>query len=379
MLAPSARAQAPENDTFFDSKGVSIRYVDVGRGEPVVLIHGFSSSLDANWGQTKVIDALSKDFRVVAFDVRGHGKSDKPHDPASYGLAVVEDVTRLMDHLHIPRAHIVGYSMGGAITGKFITLHADRVISAVFGGSAPRLGWPPQAERDANELAESLEQGHGMRPLIVRLLPPNEPRPSDEAIERQSQASLGRNDALALAAVQRGNKEQAVTLPEVRALRMPLLRRHRQRRSDQGWRRRVQDDQAGSHRGRHRGRDAQRRPRRAGAAGVLRGRARFPRRASGDIGDPARRRAEALRHIRIRPSRRAASGSDGEHDFAGHLARRHQLQRVGGALERERRGDVRLELAVRVPARRAAPSPPRNAPARGAPSRPRRRRRSSSP
>ena len=223
LLPSYARAQAPENDKFFDSNGVRIRYVDVGRGEPVVLIHGFSSSLDANWGQTRVIDAIAKDFRVVAFDVRGHGKSDKPHDPASYGLAVVEDVTRLLDHLGIPRAHIVGYSMGGAITGKFITTHPDRVISAVFGGSAPRLGWPPQAERDANELAESLEQGHGMRPLIVRLLPPNEPKPADDVIERQSQASLGRNDALALAAVQRGNKAQAVTLAEVRALRMPLL------------------------------------------------------------------------------------------------------------------------------------------------------------
>ncbi len=222
-FAPIARAQTAADDKFFDSRGVKIRYVDVGRGEPVVLIHGFSSSLDANWGQTKVIDALAKDFRVVAFDVRGHGKSDKPHDVASYGLAVVEDVTRLMDHLGIAKAHIVGYSMGGAVTGKFITMHPDRVITAVFGGSAPRLGWPAQAERDSNALAESLEQGHGMRPLILRLAPPNEPKPSDEAIERESRVIMGRNDPLALAAVQRGNREQAVTLAEVRALRMPLL------------------------------------------------------------------------------------------------------------------------------------------------------------
>jgi len=67
-------------DKFFDSKGVKIHYVDAGQGEPVVLIHGFSSSLDANWGSLGIIDKLSKDFRVVALDVRGHGKSDKPHD-----------------------------------------------------------------------------------------------------------------------------------------------------------------------------------------------------------------------------------------------------------------------------------------------------------
>ena len=223
LVASVAGAQTALDDKFFDSKGVKIRYVDVGQGEPVVLIHGFSSTLDANWGETHVIDALAKDFRVVALDCRGHGKSDKPHDAKSYGIEMIEDVARLMDHLGLAKAHIVGYSMGGAITGKFITTHPERVISAVFGGSSPRLGWTAQNERDNEELASSLEQGTGMRPLILRLLPPNEPRPSDDVIDRQSQASLGRNDAIALASVQRGNKAQVVTVAQVRALQMPIL------------------------------------------------------------------------------------------------------------------------------------------------------------
>jgi pimeloyl-ACP methyl ester carboxylesterase len=222
LWAPSARAQALE-DKFFDSSGVKIRYIDVGRGEPVILIHGFSSSLDANWGQTRVIETLAKDFRVVAFDVRGHGKSGKPHDVASYGLAVVEDVARLMDHLGLPKAHIVGYSMGGAIAGKFVTVHPDRAITVAFGASLPRLSSLPGAERESITLAESLEQGHGMRPMILRLLPPNEPKPSDDVIEQESRAILGRNDPLALAAVQRGNQEQSVTLGDVRAIRVPML------------------------------------------------------------------------------------------------------------------------------------------------------------
>jgi pimeloyl-ACP methyl ester carboxylesterase len=221
-VATSATAQTALEDKFFDSKGVKIRYVDAGRGEPVVLIHGFSSTLDANWGATKVIDALAKDFRVVALDCRGHGKSDKPH-AAGYGIEMIEDVARLMDHLGIAKAHIVGYSMGGAITGKFITSHPDRVISAVFGGSSPRLGWTAQSEKDSEELASSLEQGKGMRPLILRLLPPNEPRPTDEEIDQRSRASLGRNDAIALAFVQRGNRDQTVTLAQVRGLKMPVL------------------------------------------------------------------------------------------------------------------------------------------------------------
>ncbi|MBI3491642.1 MAG: alpha/beta hydrolase [Acidobacteria bacterium] len=109
------------------------------------------------------------------------------------------------------------------MTGKFIARHSDRVISAVFGGSSPRMGWTAQNERDSEELASSLEQGQGMRPLILRLAPPNEPKPSDEAIEQQSRAIIGRNDPIALAYVQRGNKEQVVTVAQVRALKMPLL------------------------------------------------------------------------------------------------------------------------------------------------------------
>ncbi len=219
---PAAAQQAP-SEQFFDSAGVKIRYIEAGQGDPVVLIHGFSSSADANWRQTGVFDKLARDFRVVALDCRGHGQSEKPHDASSYGMVMVEDVARLLDHLKIRRAHIVGYSMGGAITGAFIVKHPDRVLTAVFGGSAPRIGWTPESERTAIELAESLEQGKGMRPLILRLAPSDEPKPSEEVIEQRSRASLGRNDPLALAAVQRSNRQQAVTLADVRALSMPLL------------------------------------------------------------------------------------------------------------------------------------------------------------
>jgi pimeloyl-ACP methyl ester carboxylesterase len=218
-----ARAQQTPADQFFDSQGVKIRYIEAGQGDPVVLIHGFSSSVDTGWRQPSVFDKLARDFRVIALDCRGHGQSDKPHDPASYGLAMVEDVARLLDHLQIRRAHIVGYSMGGAITGTFVVKHPDRVLTAVFGGSAPRMGWSAQNERDANELAESLEQGNGMRPLVLRLWPADEPKPSDEALNQRARASLGRNDALALAAVQRGGKQQVVTPADVRALSMPML------------------------------------------------------------------------------------------------------------------------------------------------------------
>ena len=76
FIAPAA---AVAEDQFFDSEGVRIRYIDRGPrdGEPIVLIHGFTQSIETAWGETGVLDALDDDYRVIALDCRGHGKSDK--------------------------------------------------------------------------------------------------------------------------------------------------------------------------------------------------------------------------------------------------------------------------------------------------------------
>ena len=86
------------------------------RATAVVLVHGFASTVDHNWGGTGWIAALSQKYRVIAPDVRGHGLSDKPHVAQAYGYASMgADVTRLMDHLGIERALLMGYSMGASI------------------------------------------------------------------------------------------------------------------------------------------------------------------------------------------------------------------------------------------------------------------------
>src|SRR6201993_4774637 len=101
---------------FFDSTGIKIHYQDSGSGEVVVLVHGFASTVEHNWGGTGWIAALSAKYRVIAPDVRGHGLSDKPQAPEAYGYASMgEDVTRLMDHLGVRRAILMGYSMGASI------------------------------------------------------------------------------------------------------------------------------------------------------------------------------------------------------------------------------------------------------------------------
>ena len=114
----------------FDSNGVPIYYTDEGEGEPVILIHGVAANADLNWRKPGVVRALSGDFRVITMDLRGHGLSGKPTDPAQYGMEMIEDITRLMDHLGLEKAHVAGYSLGGFLVLKLVTTHPERVRSA---------------------------------------------------------------------------------------------------------------------------------------------------------------------------------------------------------------------------------------------------------
>src|SRR3990172_3098016 len=134
ILVALMPALASAQDKFFDSNGVRIRYVDQGSGQPVVLIHGFSGNIETSWMDTGVLSNLAKDHRVIALDCRGRGKSDKPRDPKAYGSEVGQDVVRLLDHLKISRAHIVGYSMGAGIVAKLLTTNPNRFLTATLGG-----------------------------------------------------------------------------------------------------------------------------------------------------------------------------------------------------------------------------------------------------
>jgi pimeloyl-ACP methyl ester carboxylesterase len=123
----------------FDSSGVDIAFVDTGGGAgrpPVLLIHGFASNIETNWANTGWIDFLSKaGYRVVAFDNRGHGQSQKLYELTDYGAPLMaEDGRRLLDHLGIDRAHVIGYSMGARIAAFLALTHPDRIARLVFGG-----------------------------------------------------------------------------------------------------------------------------------------------------------------------------------------------------------------------------------------------------
>ena len=140
----------------FDSGGVRIAFLDEGVGAPILLIHGFASSMRFNWIDPGWVSLLARNgFRVVALDNRGHGDSEKLYDVAAYGAPLMaEDARRLLDHLGIERADVMGYSMGARITAFLALAHPARVRSAIFGGLGGNMLRPMQG---TDKIAQALE------------------------------------------------------------------------------------------------------------------------------------------------------------------------------------------------------------------------------
>ena len=192
-----------------DVAGVNIHYEVDGEGPPVVLIHGFAASIELNWRAPGVIDAIMKSGRkVVAIDCRGHGKSEKPHDPEAYrGTRMADDAINVMDHLGIEKADLCGYSMGGFLSASLLTRRPERFNSVILSGVGDILvtGSFPRERTDA--IARALESIEGAQ---------------DNEVGKQFRifAERSGNDLDALAAMQRagrsgfdGSKLAAVKLP----------------------------------------------------------------------------------------------------------------------------------------------------------------------
>jgi pimeloyl-ACP methyl ester carboxylesterase len=143
----------------FVSEGLTLNFVVEGQGDPVLLIHGFASSLQMNWAGTGWISGLVQaGYQVIAFDHRGHGASDKIYDAAAYTIGdMAADAFRLLDHLGIARADIVGYSMGARVGALMAIERPDRVRSLVIGGMGSRLF---EGAGKADEIAAALEAPH---------------------------------------------------------------------------------------------------------------------------------------------------------------------------------------------------------------------------
>ena len=191
--------------TFTTFDGISLTYVIEGEGlpgePPVVLLHGFTSSIEGNWKRPGIWQSLLDAGRVViGMDARGHGQSDKPHEPAAYeNSAMVRDVGALFDHLRLTSADLVGYSMGAATAIRFAA--ADRrVRRLVLGG----IGGDPGEWRAPEVLAERAERAK----RIVAGLEADDPATiSDPLAARVRKLMEARdNDLAAMAAIQRAHR-----------------------------------------------------------------------------------------------------------------------------------------------------------------------------
>jgi pimeloyl-ACP methyl ester carboxylesterase len=220
LCSARVRAEAPPTSTF-DSNGVKINYTVEGKGEPVLLIHGFAANGDFNWRMPGVTKALAEKYQVITIDNRGHGKSEKPHDSAKYGEEMAEDAIRLLDHLGIKKAHVVGYSMGGMITAKILTTHPDRLLTATLGGHGGLKQGDDVSRLEV--LAESLDSGKGFGPLFEALAPKGKPAMTKQQMEETNKRLLAINDPKALAAVVRSWKGLVVSDEKLKANKVPTL------------------------------------------------------------------------------------------------------------------------------------------------------------
>jgi pimeloyl-ACP methyl ester carboxylesterase len=149
----------------FSSDGVDIAYADSGSGPPILLIHGFGSNHAVNWDSTGWTYTLTDaGRRVIAMDVRGHGESAKLYDAAAYRpLLMAEDAANLLNHLDIPEADVMGYSMGGRVAALLAIEHPERVHALIIGGMGSALveGIGGEEEIVAALLAPTLEEAVG--------------------------------------------------------------------------------------------------------------------------------------------------------------------------------------------------------------------------
>jgi pimeloyl-ACP methyl ester carboxylesterase len=190
--------------------GVAVAVEERGDGAPVVLVHGFASDRGLNWGVTGWLAALPRaGRRAIALDCRGHGASDKPHDPAAYALPrMADDVACAMDALGIGRADLVGYSMGAMIALNLLLRRPERVRAVVLGaiGDGALAGGPNER---ALRIAAALEA-------------PSREGLTGAALEFRRFAERPGADLAALAACMRGPRAP-VTDAELATIRAPVL------------------------------------------------------------------------------------------------------------------------------------------------------------
>lgn len=170
-------------------RGIRLHYESAGRGEPLLLIHGLGSST-RDWESQ--VAAFSRDFRVITFDLRGHGRSDKPRGPYSIGL-LAEDTLALLQALDIS-AHLVGLSLGGMVAFQVAVDAPERVRSLTIVNSGPRGPEPTFKQRLPLYIRLFIIRLLGMRRMGEALARRLFPKPEQAGLRRTFGERFAAND-----------------------------------------------------------------------------------------------------------------------------------------------------------------------------------------
>jgi pimeloyl-ACP methyl ester carboxylesterase len=200
-------------DFVASSDGARIAYEVAGQGPPVLFQHGFSLSSE-DFRDAGYVAALQDDYQVILMDVRGHGQSDKPHDPAAYVIPQqVADVVAVLDALGLAQAHYWGYSMGAGNGFGLGLLAPERIASFILGGNDPT----DDGVEAADVFIPLLSQG--MEPWVVGVMEQGGGHRLAEPLRTRALA----NDPAALIALCRAWRLDPDLLPALTRMTMPCL------------------------------------------------------------------------------------------------------------------------------------------------------------
>ena len=136
--SPLVRTEMPAPSFVMSEEGYQLATYAWGDpdAEPVLCVHGFASSCRDNWVETGWVRDLTRaGYRVIGVDQRGHGASDKPHDPLAYSMrSFVADLVVVLDTYLVPEVRYLGYSLGARVGWQLAVDHPEHIRRAVLGG-----------------------------------------------------------------------------------------------------------------------------------------------------------------------------------------------------------------------------------------------------
>jgi pimeloyl-ACP methyl ester carboxylesterase len=189
---------------------INIYYEVEGEGPPLVMLHGLMRSLE-DIREAGYVDALKDDYQIILMDARGHGKSDKPHEPAMYIVEnIISDVIAVLDSLGIETTNFFGYSYGGGIGFELAKYTPERMKSLIIGGAGASHP-PPEIYEEQIKLFET-----GMEALVAA-------REQTGPISPGMKTRMLANDCEALVAICKAIISSPAIIDDLPGMNMPFL------------------------------------------------------------------------------------------------------------------------------------------------------------